>query len=82
MPEVQAQGVGHKSSRPREGAWDQRWRVVDHPLGRRVLARDLTIPCFICDQPGEATEVEHLIEVADGGSNDLTNLASCHRSLP
>ena len=54
------------------GAWDT--------LRRKVLARDMGI-CFLCDRFG-ADQVDHLVEVADGGSNDLTNLASCHESCP
>jgi 5-methylcytosine-specific restriction protein A len=50
------------------GAWDT--------LRRKVLARDRGT-CYLCDRPG-ANQVDHLVEVADGGSNDLTNLASCH----
>ena len=33
--------------------------------------------CYLCDTTG-ADRVDHLIALADGGSNDLTNLASCH----
>jgi 5-methylcytosine-specific restriction enzyme A len=47
-------------------------------LRRRVLARDMGC-CYLCDQLG-ADEVDHLIEVAAGGTNDLGNLASCHRA--
>ena len=41
-----------------------------------MLARDLGI-CYLCDQFG-ADRVDHLIELAAGGTNDLSNLASCH----
>jgi 5-methylcytosine-specific restriction enzyme A len=50
------------------GAWET--------LRRKVLARDRTC-CYLCDRLG-ADQVDHLVEVADGGTNDLTNLASCH----
>jgi 5-methylcytosine-specific restriction protein A len=50
------------------GAWDT--------LRRKVLARDMGI-CYLCDRFG-AEQVDHLVEVADGGTNDLSNLASCH----
>ena len=50
------------------GAWDT--------LRRKVLARDMGI-CFLCDQFG-ADQVDHLVDVAAGGSNDPSNLASCH----
>jgi 5-methylcytosine-specific restriction enzyme A len=45
-------------------------------LRRKVLARDMGI-CYLCNQFG-AEQVDHLVEVADGGTNNLTNLASCH----
>ena len=50
------------------GAWDT--------VRRRVLERDRGC-CYLCDEGG-ADEVDHLIELAAGGTNDLTNLASCH----
>jgi 5-methylcytosine-specific restriction endonuclease McrA len=50
------------------GAWDT--------LRCKVLARDFGV-CYLCDKFG-AEQVDHLVEVADGGTNDLTNLASCH----
>jgi len=54
------------------GAWDT--------LRRRVLERDRGC-CYLCDKAGPpATQVDHLIEVANGGTNDLPSLASCHRS--
>ena len=45
-------------------------------LRRKVLARDMRC-CYRCDQLG-ADEVDHLLDVAEGGPNDLSNLASCH----
>ena len=60
--------------RQRMGVSGGRWATIR----RRVLERDRGI-CYLCDQPG-ANEADHLIEVANGGSNDLTNVASCHRS--
>ena len=33
--------------------------------------------CYLCGRLG-ATEVDHLIDVADGDSNEPTNLASAH----
>jgi 5-methylcytosine-specific restriction protein A len=50
------------------GAWET--------LRRAVLARDRGV-CFLCDQLG-ADQVDHLVTVADGGTNELSNLASCH----
>jgi len=51
------------------GAWET--------LRRRVLKRDRGI-CYLCDK-AEADEVDHLVEVSAGGTNDLRNLASVHR---
>jgi 5-methylcytosine-specific restriction endonuclease McrA len=50
------------------GAWEA--------LRRKVLARDMGC-CYLCNELG-ADQVDHLVEVADGGTNDLSNLASCH----
>jgi 5-methylcytosine-specific restriction enzyme A len=50
------------------GAWET--------LRRKVLARDMGV-CYLCDG-FDAEQVDHLVEVAGGGTNDLTNLASCH----
>ena len=52
------------------GAWET--------LRGKVLARDRGC-CYLCDELG-ADRVDHLVEVANGGTNDLTNLASCHES--
>jgi HNH endonuclease len=35
------------------------------------------VRCYLCDRLG-ADQVDHLVEVSDGASNDLSNLASCH----
>lgn len=56
------------------GAWETQ--------RRKVIARDLRC-CYLCGQvveEGEPVEVDHLVEVAEGGSSDLSNLATCHRS--
>ncbi len=45
-------------------------------LRQKVLARDQGC-CYLCDELG-ADRVDHLVEVAAGGKNALTNLASCH----
>jgi 5-methylcytosine-specific restriction protein A len=50
------------------GAWDT--------PRKRVLDRDHGV-CCLCDQLG-ATKVDHLIEVAAGGTSRTDNLASCH----
>jgi 5-methylcytosine-specific restriction protein A len=51
----------------------------------KVLARDRGV-CYLCDgfiSDGEAeVEVDHLVELAEGGSHDLTNLASACASCP
>jgi 5-methylcytosine-specific restriction protein A len=43
---------------------------------RRVLAAHLTI-CHRCDGAG-ATEVDHVIPVAEGGADDESNLRPIH----
>ena len=51
-------------------------------IRRRVIARDQRV-CYLCDQvvaEGEPIEVDHLVEVSEGGSNDLSNLATAHAS--
>jgi 5-methylcytosine-specific restriction enzyme A len=58
--------------RQRMGIGGGAWATVR----RKVLERDLGY-CYLCDRPG-AREVDHLVEVSEGGTNDLTNLASCH----
>jgi 5-methylcytosine-specific restriction endonuclease McrA len=50
------------------------WQAVR----QTVLARDRSC-CYLCDRLG-ADRVDHLVEVAAGGTNALTNLASCHAS--
>jgi 5-methylcytosine-specific restriction protein A len=50
------------------GAWET--------LRRKVLARDQGV-CYLCDRLG-ADQVDHLIEVAAGGTNGMDNLGSCH----
>lgn len=44
---------------------------------RRILQRDGGI-CHVCQQPG-ADEVDHLVNLADGGTNDDDNLGAIHR---
>lgn len=48
---------------------------------RRILKRDERI-CYLCG--GEATEVDHVINAAAGGSHDDANLraicSACHRA--
>ena len=56
------------------GAWETQ--------RQRAIARDLRC-CYLCGRTvkeREPIEVDHLVEVAEGGTNDLSNLATCHRS--
>jgi len=63
------QGSRHRERLGLSGsAWDK--------LRRSILKRDQGV-CYLCDQLG-ATEVDHLIELAAGGTNDQSNLASAH----
>jgi 5-methylcytosine-specific restriction endonuclease McrA len=59
--------------RPRSGRCSGRtWATTK----ARILARDHGV-CHICKQPG-ADEVDHVIPVYAGGSDDDTNLAPAH----
>jgi 5-methylcytosine-specific restriction protein A len=60
--------------RQRMGLSGGAWQTVR----QKVLASDMSC-CYLCDRLG-ADQVDHLVEVADGGTNALTNLASCHAS--
>lgn len=56
------------------GAWET--------IRKKVLKRD-NGTCYLCnrvDVEDDPLEVDHLIEVARGGSNHLSNLASAHKS--
>lgn len=57
------------------------WPNYQRPPGwkatrQRILTRD-NYTCHICGQPG-ADQVDHLINVAAGGTHDDTNLAAIH----
>lgn len=55
-----------------------RWET----LRRKVIARDLRT-CYLCGkrvEDGDEIDVDHLVEVAEGGSNEPSNLATCHRA--
>ena len=45
-------------------------------LRTKVLKRDMGV-CGLCDKSG-AIEVDHIVSVAEGGGNELTNLMSVH----
>jgi 5-methylcytosine-specific restriction endonuclease McrA len=64
--------VGRQPPTPADGPI--RWSLGD--VAKEVLARDRAT-CYLCNQLG-ADQVGHLVEVAEGGNNDLINLASCH----
>lgn len=53
----------------------RRWRERTVP---RIIRRDNGI-CWICGQPGADT-ADHIIPVADGGTDDETNLAAAHHT--
>ncbi|MFK0295486.1 HNH endonuclease [Streptomyces sp. NPDC090442] len=63
-----------KRNQARGAGWTQRRLHVLHRDRRR---------CYRCGSP-QATEVDHIVPVARGGSDDLVNLAaicrSCHRT--
>jgi 5-methylcytosine-specific restriction protein A len=53
----------------------RQWRTI---RDRVLKASDI---CHICGQPG-ADSVDHLIAVANGGTNDPTNLKPAHYDVP
>jgi 5-methylcytosine-specific restriction endonuclease McrA len=58
-------------------AWDNAGRVVPGDWKSRkakVLRRDRGI-CYVCRQQS-ADEVDHTVNVAEGGTHDLSNLAA------
>ena len=60
--------------RERMGMSNGSWETVH----RKVLARDLGC-CYLCDSADPpASEVDHLVDVADGGTSRMDNCASCH----
>lgn len=59
----------------------QGWRTAPMPRGwavtrRRILRRDAGM-CYLDGRPG-ATEVDHVVSVANGGSEEDSNLAAIH----
>lgn len=60
--------AGHTWEGPKPADWNR--------LKEIVFKRDKGI-CYICNQPG-ATEVDHVIALALGGSNNLYNLKPVH----
>lgn len=71
-PEHKPKAWANSKRRERMGLSGGAWATVR----RRVLKRDMGC-CYLCDKPG-ADEVDHLVELAAGGTNDPNNLASCH----
>ena len=61
--------------RERMGISGGAWETLRH----KVIARDMEC-CFLCGRVGGELEVDHLVEVAAGGSNSLANLATCHKT--
>lgn len=56
------------------GAWETQ--------RQRAIARDLRC-CYLCGsvvREGEPVDIDHLVEVSEDGSSDLSNLATCHRA--
>ena len=80
-PEHQRERWRESNRQTRMGIGGGTWEGIR----KQVIARDLRC-CYLCGEvvaEGERVEVDHLREVAEGGSNDLSNLAtahvSCHR---
>jgi 5-methylcytosine-specific restriction enzyme A len=69
-----------ETSRRRENRTVSGWE--EQRRARRVLDRYLGW-CHLCGKPG-ATEVDHVVPLAEGGPDDETNLAPihdhCHRA--
>jgi 5-methylcytosine-specific restriction protein A len=69
---------GSRHERGYGNAWDR--------LRERILTRDggLCQPCQRADRVTAATEVDHVVNKADGGTDDDTNLQAicrdCHRA--
>ena len=62
---------------PSDKRHTRRWRETIVP---RVIRRDGGI-CWICGQPGAGT-ADHVIPLAQGGTDDPTNLAAAHHVNP
>jgi 5-methylcytosine-specific restriction enzyme A len=45
-------------------------------MSKRVIARDRGI-CHICGQAG-ADEADHVVELADGGADEIDNMRAAH----
>lgn len=55
---------------PRGAGWERIRRQVFALMGDR---------CWLCGHPG-ATEIDHIVAVSRGGTNDLSNLAPAHKA--
>lgn len=56
------------------GGSTRRWRT----LRPYILRRDRGL-CHLCGKPG-ADSVDHLVPVAHGGTDEVTNLAAAHKA--
>jgi 5-methylcytosine-specific restriction endonuclease McrA len=61
-------------------------RDLDYRRAKREVAKLLPIPCSLCGNPithlGHdrwSLTFDHIVSVADGGSNDLSNLRAAHK---
>jgi 5-methylcytosine-specific restriction enzyme A len=73
-PEHKPKPWGSSKRRERMGISGGAWETIR----RRVLERDMGC-CYLCDEADPpATQVDHLISVADGGTSRMDNCASCH----
>ena len=53
-------------------------RAYDHPVYRNAKRRMGGLPCHWCGEPADT--VDHVVALADGGSNTLDNLVpACRR---
>ncbi|WP_420834280.1 HNH endonuclease [Streptomyces yunnanensis] len=68
---------GHQREPFRGSAWRTQRPAGWTSTRRKVLIRDRGV-CDLCGGTG-ATEVDHLVPLARGGSHDMSNLRSLHK---